>query len=47
VIGAEDRTRRLRTVRVRLPEDLGAAAPLVGTARPGKERPGPRLTAVA
>ena len=46
-IGAEDRARRLRTVRVRLPEDLGAAAPLAGSARQGKERPGPRLTAVA
>jgi hypothetical protein len=47
VIGAEDRTRRLRTVQVRLPDDLGAAVPLAGLPRLGKERPAPRLTAVA
>jgi hypothetical protein len=47
VIGAEDRSRRLRTVRVRLPDDLGAAAPLAGLPGRGKERPVSRLTAVA
>ena len=47
VLSAEDRTRRPRTVQVRLPEDLGAATPLADLAGAGKERPGPRLTAVA
>jgi hypothetical protein len=47
VIGAEDRTRRLRTVQVRLPDDLGAATPLADLSGTGKERPVPHLTAVA
>jgi hypothetical protein len=48
VIGAEDRTRRLRTVQVRLPDDLGAATPLAADlSGTGKERPVPHLTAVA
>jgi hypothetical protein len=47
VIGAEDRTRRLRTVQVRLPDDLGAATPLADLSGTGKERPVPYLTAVA
>ena len=47
VLSAEDRTRRPRTVQVRLPEDLGAATPLADLAGAGKARPGPRLTAVA
>ena len=47
VIGAEDRSRRLRTVQVRLPGDLGAATPLAGLPGRGKERPVSRLTAVA
>ena len=50
VIGAEDRTRRLRTVQVRLPDDLGAATPLADLSRlpgPGTERSLPYLSAVA
>ena len=50
VIGAEDRTRRLRTVQLRLPDDLGAATPLADLSRlpgPGKERSLPYLSAVA
>ena len=52
VIGAEDRTRRPRTVRLRLPDDLGAATPLADLARPGNAGPGreravPHSTAVA
>ena len=52
VLCAEDRTRRPRTVQVRLPDDLGAATPLAdpsglsGTGI-GKERSVPHLTAVA
>jgi hypothetical protein len=56
VLCAEDRTRRPRTVQVRLPDDLGAATPLAdpsglsgtGTGTGiGKERSVPHLTAVA
>ena len=47
VLSAEDRTRRPRTVQVRLPDDLGAATPLADLARHGRERPAPHLTAVA
>jgi hypothetical protein len=48
VIGAEDRTRRLRTVQLRLPDDLGAAVPLADPSGAGRERPvSHHLTAVA
>jgi len=53
VIGAEDRTRRLRTVQVRLPDGLGAetslaaGSPRPGETRHGDERPVRHLTAVA
>jgi hypothetical protein len=47
VIGAEDRTRRLRTVQVRLPDGLGAETSLTDPPRHGEQPPVRHLTAVA